>query len=487
MNGTLFFRATDATHGSELWKSDGTAPGTVLVKDIVAGAAGSSPQSLVSFGGALWFTLGSDGSIWKSDGTEAGTVLVQPARERKAPGSVRRPALLHVRRHPALRDRRDGTGNGPRAGLQRTVRPLHRGDDSRRPPLLGRPRSRRPRALANGRDARRDLTREDRRSRQRGAASRLRRHRSAERRCSSLNNNAAPAPQIRRNGRRERSRSPRTTFLPNDGVPNWLIDVNGTLLFAARDADHGYGALEERRNARGTVPRQGHRARTGRLRLPDLLRDTFERLLPRVCLGNRLRDLPNRRNRSRDQTRQGHPAGLGEWLLRHAGRPRRWPPLRRERRCAWHGTVVERRDDGRHAPARRPQSRRGLERRPADRRPERRRTSSPPPTARPRRSGRQTARSPARSPSGRFRTQPRVRRSEASSSFLRATRFAVRRSGGRTAPPAAPRSSWGSTLSRGFRPGPSFVSGAASSSSRTTAPTATSPGRPTGLPREPRS
>ena len=37
VNGTLFFAADDGTNGKELWKSDGTAAGTVMVKDINPG------------------------------------------------------------------------------------------------------------------------------------------------------------------------------------------------------------------------------------------------------------------------------------------------------------------------------------------------------------------------------------------------------------------------------------------------------------------
>ena len=37
VNGTLFFAATTRRNGYELWKSDGTAAGTVLVKDIWPG------------------------------------------------------------------------------------------------------------------------------------------------------------------------------------------------------------------------------------------------------------------------------------------------------------------------------------------------------------------------------------------------------------------------------------------------------------------
>ena len=80
MNGTLFFSAGDSVSGTELWKSDGTAAGTVLVKDIFVGTAGSGPVNLTNVNGTLFF-VANDGvtgfELWKSDGTAAGTLLVK--------------------------------------------------------------------------------------------------------------------------------------------------------------------------------------------------------------------------------------------------------------------------------------------------------------------------------------------------------------------------------------------------------------------------
>src|SRR5262249_21719023 len=89
VNGTLFFTAYDRMVGTELWKSDGTAAGTTLVKDIFPGgfwdtwnyhANNSNPSNLTNVNGTLFFTA-DDGvhgrELWKSDGTAAGTTLVK--------------------------------------------------------------------------------------------------------------------------------------------------------------------------------------------------------------------------------------------------------------------------------------------------------------------------------------------------------------------------------------------------------------------------
>ncbi len=82
VNGELFFSGYDGTHGDELWKSDGTATGTVLVADIDPSSAGSDPYNLTNVNGTLYF-VANDGThgyeLWKSDGTADGTVQVSSA------------------------------------------------------------------------------------------------------------------------------------------------------------------------------------------------------------------------------------------------------------------------------------------------------------------------------------------------------------------------------------------------------------------------
>jgi ELWxxDGT repeat protein len=91
---TIYFTASDGNNGTELWKSDGTAAGTTLVKDIFPGEStyqgtyggpytypnSSNPTDLTNVNGTLFFRA-NDGvngyELWKSDGTPAGTKLVK--------------------------------------------------------------------------------------------------------------------------------------------------------------------------------------------------------------------------------------------------------------------------------------------------------------------------------------------------------------------------------------------------------------------------
>ncbi len=79
----MFFAAGDGSHGRELWKSDGTADGTRMVKDIQAN--GSSlyssgfelPDQWAVLKGHLYFGVQFDHlGLWRTDGTAAGTKLV---------------------------------------------------------------------------------------------------------------------------------------------------------------------------------------------------------------------------------------------------------------------------------------------------------------------------------------------------------------------------------------------------------------------------
>ncbi|MGB0377952.1 MAG: putative Ig domain-containing protein, partial [Poseidonia sp.] len=75
-NGTLLFQAETNATGNELWSTDGTPSGTMLVKDIYA-AGGSSPRDFLLIEDEVYFIVYNYGNqIWKTDGTAAGTVSV---------------------------------------------------------------------------------------------------------------------------------------------------------------------------------------------------------------------------------------------------------------------------------------------------------------------------------------------------------------------------------------------------------------------------
>jgi ELWxxDGT repeat protein len=79
VGGTLFFAADDGVHGAEVWATDGTPAGTVMVADILPGTEGSYASCMVDYGGVLLFSASGafdDSELWRSDGTPAGTGLV---------------------------------------------------------------------------------------------------------------------------------------------------------------------------------------------------------------------------------------------------------------------------------------------------------------------------------------------------------------------------------------------------------------------------
>jgi ELWxxDGT repeat protein len=75
---TLFVM-DDGIHGQELWRTDGSAAGTALVKDIYPGPTGSGATALTELNGKVVF-FADDGTngmeLWVSDGSSSGTHIV---------------------------------------------------------------------------------------------------------------------------------------------------------------------------------------------------------------------------------------------------------------------------------------------------------------------------------------------------------------------------------------------------------------------------
>lgn len=83
---SLYFSGSDSEHGVELWRTDGTAAGTGLFKDLSPGRGNSYPNRFSVAGDALYFRSGRNGDgdnlLWVSKGTSASTRLVKKfARE----------------------------------------------------------------------------------------------------------------------------------------------------------------------------------------------------------------------------------------------------------------------------------------------------------------------------------------------------------------------------------------------------------------------
>jgi ELWxxDGT repeat protein len=72
----IYFAADDCRHGMEPWSTDGTPGGTVLVADIEPGKGWSSPSGFAQLGSKLYFFVrdGSPSGLWKLEGGRASPV-----------------------------------------------------------------------------------------------------------------------------------------------------------------------------------------------------------------------------------------------------------------------------------------------------------------------------------------------------------------------------------------------------------------------------
>jgi ELWxxDGT repeat protein len=79
----FYFRANDGVHGAELWRSDSPGAGTTMVADLNPGPGGGGfGGELINLAGALYFPFRSppdplDQGLWRSDGTALGTTMVK--------------------------------------------------------------------------------------------------------------------------------------------------------------------------------------------------------------------------------------------------------------------------------------------------------------------------------------------------------------------------------------------------------------------------
>ena len=81
--GIAYYTVDDGVHGTQVWKTDGTAAGTSMVSNINASGGGCRPTDLTDFNGTLYFiatvttaTGGIGQDLYETDGTPGGTTLV---------------------------------------------------------------------------------------------------------------------------------------------------------------------------------------------------------------------------------------------------------------------------------------------------------------------------------------------------------------------------------------------------------------------------
>ncbi len=92
--GALYFYANGYSSGLELWRSDGTEAGTQVVRDINVGTNGShsaaarAPDPVGDFMLFEAWTSATSYELWRTDGTAAGTAMVRELRSGNEPASL---------------------------------------------------------------------------------------------------------------------------------------------------------------------------------------------------------------------------------------------------------------------------------------------------------------------------------------------------------------------------------------------------------------
>lgn len=115
-NEKLYFQADDGVHARELWVTDGTSEGTQMLVELRPGDGfyGSSyPNSFAEAGGILFFSAdsgedGNDRELWKTNGTAEGTVRVKDIH----PTNGGLPEVITAFGNKVYFKARDDSGNG---------------------------------------------------------------------------------------------------------------------------------------------------------------------------------------------------------------------------------------------------------------------------------------------------------------------------------------------------------------------------------------
>ena len=84
-HGDLLFSASDGAHGREPWISDGTAGGTLMLRDFSVGPRSSNPLGFSGGTTRAVFLGGSRHTLRRTDGTSEGTRFLTSSDGRRVP------------------------------------------------------------------------------------------------------------------------------------------------------------------------------------------------------------------------------------------------------------------------------------------------------------------------------------------------------------------------------------------------------------------